>query len=197
MTGHAKSLAAQVGDLARDAGLARVPEVRVCHDSAANAFAAGSTRASVITVTNGTFTAWTESELRGVLAHEIAHLSAGDPRLFRFLAGVQHAANGLAAAILAWVALGLPTPFTILQAILLVVAVPIVVALTAVAMTRRREFVADALAARLTGDPEALATALLRVPASRNDRLGLARTLFVGCTHPTTGARIRRLMGSR
>lgn len=143
-----------------------------------NAFATGrSPRHAAVAVTTGILGAMSERELRGVLAHEISHITNRD-----MLVGTVAATIGGAISFLGNMAMwssffgggddeeGVPAPVLLLGAIL----APLAATLIQLAVSRSREYGADLSGARLTGDPEGLASALERLEAE-SERLRAER----------------------
>jgi heat shock protein HtpX len=150
------------------AGLPVTPELRVVDDAAPNAFAAGlRPTTSYVGVTTGLLRTMPQRELEAVLAHEVAHIRHRDTYLmtiatifagiialladigFRSLAyGGGRRNQGIIALVLALVGLAL-APYAALMLRL--------------SLSRRREFLADAGAAEILNDPEAMALALRRL----------------------------------
>jgi len=191
--------------LAERAQLPATPNLYVIPSHNINAFTVGSRRAASVAVTEGLLHHLTPREIAGVLAHEISHIANGDlfvmaladvaSRLTSLLSFV-----GLTVLILALpVMLLTPLDLPWLGLILLILA-PQMALLAQLGLSRVREFEADLSAARLTGDPEGLASALARIErANRSWR----DWLLPGRnppepswlrTHPLTSERIRRLM---
>lgn len=197
---------------------ARIPKPKVCliPGEAPNAFATGrNPQNAVVAVTEGIVRLLSPAELRGVLAHEIGHITNRDI-LIQSVAGVLATAITYIAYMLQWTAIfgggrsNEEGGAGGLGAILLAVLAPIAAALIQFAISRSREYEADATGARLSGDPIALATALGKLtawsqkvplpegnPATAhmfivNPFAGGMSSLF--STHPPAEERIRRLM---
>jgi heat shock protein HtpX len=203
------------------AGLPQPPPIYVVDDPAPNAFAAGrSPDKAYVCVTTGLLNLMDERELEGVIAHEISHVRNHDVRLMTLVAVLVGVVallsdfllrisffgggrrSGDAAGLIAF-ALGIAA---------LIIA-PIAAVLIQLCISRRREYLADASAAEITGDGEGLALALRKLQidttstrhASRavahlyienpqNQATGVG-TAFRGMfdTHPPLEDRIRRL----
>ena len=156
------------------AGLAKTPDVYIVDDPAPNAFAAGRTPdKAYVAATTGILALLDKRELEGVMAHEMAHVRNRDVRLMT-LAAVLVGVISMVADMLMWSlwlgggrgnndnggnALGA------IVAIVAIIMAPIGAALLQMSLSRRREFLADATAAELTGDPEGLARALWKLGA--------------------------------
>ncbi|GAB4554321.1 MAG: zinc metalloprotease HtpX [Ruegeria sp.] len=191
--------------LARKAGLPRVPDLYYVPSQLPNAFAVGSPANSAVCLSDGLLRVMTRRELAGVLAHEVAHIANRDLWLMG-LADVLSRVVSLAA----WVGqliLVLNLPLILIGAAyvpwhvpVLLVLSPTIMAVLQLALSRTREFDADRGGAELTGDPEALASALLKLerrtgrawediflPGRRIPQPSLLRT------HPPTEERVERL----
>lgn len=191
--------------LAGRAGLPAVPVPHYVPSPVVNAFAVGRRRASAIALTDGLLARLGPRELAAVLAHEVAHIAHGDLKVMN-LADYVSRLTGLFAlfgqALLivllpAWL-LGLGEPPWL--GLLLLLAAPQLALLAQLGLSRVREFDADLAAARLTGDPQALASALARIErASHSWRAwllpgwGNPEPSWLR-THPPTEERIRRLL---
>ena len=193
----ARELHAAVAELSRRAGLAVTPTLWWLPSPGINAFAAGHPDGAAIAVSDGAFRALSRHELLSVLAHEVAHVAAGDTRLMMigsvlFRITQVFAMHGLiaATALLFLTGDADAAPAGLIMALGL--ATP-AVALLYLALSRNREFAADLTAARLTGDAVGLARALERLERHRLDGGTLPHLLR---THPDTAERVNRLLGN-
>ncbi len=193
----ARDLHAAVSELSRRAGLAVTPTLWWLPSPGINAFAAGHPDGAAIAVSDGAFRALSRHELVSVLAHEVAHVAAGDTRLMMigsvlFRITQVFAMLGLiaATALLFLTGDADAAPAGLIMALGL--ATP-AVALLYLALSRNREFAADLTAARLTGDAVGLARALERLERHRLDGGTLPHLLR---THPDTAERVNRLLGN-
>jgi len=207
----ARELVTMVGRLARNAGLP-MPRVYICPQEAPNAFATGrNPRHAAVAVTKGALQLLTYEELEGVIGHELTHVKNRDTLISTVAATVAGAIN-----MLGWMAYmgggsrdregGHP-----LIALAMLLLAPIAAGLIQMAISRSREYVADAGGAEIAGTPLGLISALQkldaysrRIPlyganAAQNHmfiiepfsgRGGLTR-LFM--THPPTEERIAKL----
>jgi heat shock protein HtpX len=170
-----------------------------------NAFAAGQRSEAAIAVTDGLLRGLTGRQLTGVLAHEMSHIRSDDVRIMTLADTVGRLTHGVAYAGLALVVLGLPmlasgSALPLLIAAVLM-AIPTVVTLLQLALSRAREYDADLEAATLTGDPGGLASALQTL-AKREGRIwerilvphGRTPDPLLLRTHPPTDERVRRLL---
>ena len=173
------------------AGLPVTPELRVVDDAAPNAFAAGlRPTASYVGVTTGLLRTMPKRELEAVIAHEVSHIRNRDTYLmtmatvfagvialiadigFRSIAyGGRSRRGGALVAVLAIVGL-LLAPYAAL--------------LMRMSLSRRREYLADAGAAEILSDPEAMALALRRLELdSTTVRYADASTAHLWVESPT------------
>jgi heat shock protein HtpX len=206
---EAPQLYAMVRELAAEARVP-MPRIYVSEMAQPNAFATGrNPEHAAVSVTQGILQILDERELRAVLAHELSHVLNRD-----ILVSSIAAAIGSAFTYLAYMAFFFggdddESPLGGLGFILVWLVAPIAAALIQMAVSRSREYQADESGAILSHDPDALASALVkleetskRVPAPVNPaqahlfivnplRGGGVATLF--STHPPTGDRVRRL----
>jgi heat shock protein HtpX len=210
---EAPALHALVNELSARAGLPP-PRVHVIDQPHANAFATGRDPAhAAVAVTRGLLEVLDSRELRGVLAHELAHVKNRDVLVATVAAGLA-AAVGHLASVLAFSGLmgsrDGEEHGSGAQGLLFMLIAPIGATLVQLGISRSREYLADEEGARISGDPLALASALEKLqrgaeaapaeadPATASLHIvnpfgglgGLAR-LF--STHPPTEDRIRRL----
>jgi len=215
---QAPALHRMVDELARNA---RIPKPRVCimPGEQPNAFATGrNPQHGVVAVTEGILRLLTERELRGVLAHELAHIKNRDI-LVSSIAAVIAAAVGYIANALAFSSfLGGHQEDEEEEGsggggLLMMFVAPMLATLIQLAISRAREYMADETGAAICGDPEALARALEKLeqgaavlpaetaqPATAslfivNPFSGGSRMLNLFSTHPPMGERISRLRG--
>lgn len=196
---------AMLAAISRRAALPRTPELWYVPSRLPNAFAMGRPEDSAICVTDGLLRLLDRRELAAVLAHEVAHIAHRD----LWIMGLADAMSRLV-SVASWMGqiilvLNLPmlaaglavVPWSV---VLLLVFSPTAMALLQLALSRSREFDADLGAARLTGDPGGLVSALLKLerrtgrfweeiflPGRRIPEPSLLRT------HPPTDARVARL----
>lgn len=155
-----------------------------------NAFATGgSPRRAALCCTTGLLRSLDERQLRGVIAHELAHIQAHDTL-------ISSVAATLTATITALTAVALLLPLgeseetdvpNLLSGLMLVCLAPLAAVVVYFGVGRQREFRADERAAELTGDPEGLADALLRLEKdSRDFPLPKGRVLLAAAHLMTT-----------
>ena len=201
--------------LAEKAGLP-MPKVYIIPDSSPNAFATGrNPQHAAVAATEGILQALAPLELEGVIAHELAHVRHRDI-LISSVAATIAAAVMMVARMAMWAGMfaggrddrqGGSNPIALLA---MMIFAPMAAMMIQMAISRSREFAADAGAARITGNPHALAEALRkidaiakRVPLDANPATahmfivkpfsgqGL---LSLFSTHPPTEARIQALL---
>ena len=153
------------------AGLPVTPEVRVVDDPAPNAYAAGlRPEKSYVGVTTGLLATMPQRELEAVLAHEVAHIRNRDTYLMTVavvFAGVIALIADIGFRTIAYGG-GRSRGGGALVAILAIVGfilAPFAALLLRLSLSRRREYLADAGAAEILNDPEAMALALRRLQA--------------------------------
>jgi heat shock protein HtpX len=151
------------------------PKVYIIEDTAPNAFATGrDPKHAVIAFTTGILQKLSKVELEGVVAHEMSHIGNFDIRLMMIVATLVGMVALLSDWFLRWTwfhprhrsdenrqdQLG-----AILAIIALILALlsPIIATLMQLAISRKREYLADASAAMLTRNPEGLASALIKI----------------------------------
>jgi heat shock protein HtpX len=155
-----------VAELAARAGLP-MPRVYLIEDDSPNAFATGrDPRHAAIAATTGILRALSERELRGVMAHELAHVKHRD-----ILISTISATMAGAVSMLANVAMFFGgrddegRPVNPIAGLLVALLAPIAAGLIQMAISRAREFEADRGGAEISGDPRALASALEKIHA--------------------------------
>jgi heat shock protein HtpX len=206
-----------VRELTKD-GRLPVPRLYLSPAEQPNSFAVGrGPRSAAICCTEGLLRVLDEAELRGVLGHEIAHVSGHDLLGSSISAGLATVIT-FPAGLPRLVRLARPGPvgsgpgLGALEHALLLLLGPVAAVIVRLAVSQEREYQADAAGALLSGDPVALASALRKIDAGTAE-LALApdgRRISVGHlmiaspfrpeglarlfrTHPPAGERVRRL----
>lgn len=164
------------------AGMPFMPKVYIIHDPSPNAFAAGmNPKNSVVAVTTGLLDSMTRDELQGVVAHEISHIINRDIR-YMTIATIMVAAVAIMSQIFVRAMFfgggrsrssgkggGQAQIIMLVIALVFAILAPILIRLLYFALSRKREYLADASAARLTRYPEGLASALEKIGNSTLD----------------------------
>jgi heat shock protein HtpX len=204
---HGAQLLRLVEILADRAELARRPRLYVVPSTTLNAFAAGNRDNAAIAVTEGLLRRLSLREVASVIAHEMSHIRNNDLHVMTVADALTRFTQMLAYLGLLLAVLNVPAMIFDLQAfswiaVLLLYSAPLLNSLLQLALSRTREYDADAEAAGLTGDPAGLASALgaleryqgrfwedLMLPyhARRIPYPSLLRS------HPETAERIQRL----
>ena len=210
-----------VENLSIAAGLP-APKIYLIDDTALNAFATGrNPEKAVIVFTTGILQKLNKTELEGVAAHELSHVGNYDIRLMTLVVVLVGILTLLADFFLRFSFLGGrrsrdsggPQAAFLILGIVLALLSPIIATLIQLAISRRREYLADSSGALLTRYPEGLASALEKISRDtepleaankatahlyianplRNNRGGIGWFAGLFNTHPPIEERIRRL----
>jgi len=208
-----------VENLAITTGLP-MPKVYLVNDPAPNAFATGrDPEHAAVAATTGLLEIMNDSELEGVMAHEIAHVKNFDIRVTTIVFGLV-VVVGLVADVLARMAFfggmrrngGGSNPLILVVGLAAMILAPLLAALIQAAISRQREYLADATGALTTRHPEALASALTKLgeygrPLQKQQasmaHLWMADPIQPGVidrmfqTHPPIGERVKRLLENK
>jgi len=211
-----KILIYKVEDMAIAAGLP-TPKVYVQDSEYINAFATGrNPKEAVICVTTGALKKLNQEDLEGVIAHEMSHIKNYDIRVATVTIAVVGAISLISEILfysMFWGGGGRGrrdgNGLLIAIAILFVILAPIFARLTYLAISRRREYLADSNGAYLTRNPEGLAKALEKIkfdhPKTKPKGSKTVAPLYIAnpfksmsvsglwSTHPPIDERIRRL----
>jgi heat shock protein HtpX len=191
-----------------------MPRLYMIPQDQPNAFATGrSPKHAAVAVTRGITRLLSEDELRGVLAHELAHVRHRDILITSVASAIGGAITYLGYMLLFFGGDDDESPLGLVASLALVILAPIAATIIQLAISRQREFSADATGAEITGNPESLASALERleegakaVPMQVNQAAeplyivkpfsgGGIASLF--STHPPIEERVRRLRQMR
>jgi heat shock protein HtpX len=200
-----------------------MPKVYIIEDPAPNAFATGrDPEHAVVAATTGLLDIMNDSELEGVMAHEIGHVRNYDIRVSMIVFGLVVAVGFLSDIFVrfAWFGGGRNNnsgggnPVVFIIGLVAMLLAPIVASVVQLSVSRQREYLADATGALTTRHPDALASALLKLeqygkPMRKQNtsmahlwiadpnKPGAIAKLFA--THPPIADRVARLeaMGSR
>ena len=199
-----------------------MPKLYITPSSQPNAFATGRNPShAAVAVTEGIMQLLNRTELEGVLAHELAHIKNRDI-LISTIAAALAGAITMIGNMLQWSAMfgGLRGDddegggiFGMIGTLLMAILAPLAAALIQMAISRSREYEADATGAQIAGRPEGLANALLRMeqaahripmqvnPAASHmfivNPLSAQTIARLFSTHPPIEERVRRLQAMR
>ncbi|MGB8338328.1 MAG: zinc metalloprotease HtpX [Burkholderiales bacterium] len=201
-----------VKDLTQRAGLP-MPKVYLINEDQPNAFATGrNPEHAAVAATSGIMKILTERELRGVMAHELTHVKNRDILTSTVSATVAGAISSIAQFAGFFGARDSEGRSNPIVGILIMFLAPVAAMIIQMAISRTREFLADKGGAEISGDPEALASALEKIhryaqglplnaaemhPETAQMMImnplsgGGIKGLF--STHPDTGERVARL----
>jgi len=195
-----------------------MPKVYIIDDQAPNAFATGrDPKHAVVAATTGLLAIMDDDELEGVMAHELGHVQNYDIRVSTIVFGLVVAVGFIADILLRFSFFsggnrnnnnGGGNPILLVLGIVALVVSPLVAGVVQAAVSRQREYLADATGAMTTRHPEALASALEKLgtygrPVKRQNssmahmwisdpnKPGLIDKLF--STHPPLAERVERL----
>ena len=203
-----------VRELAQQAGLP-MPRVYVIEEDAPNAFATGrNPEHAAVAATTGIMRVLSDRELRGVMAHELGHVRHRDILISTISATMAGAISMLANFAMFFGGRNSEGRSTNpIAGILVMLLAPLAASLIQMAISRAREFEADRAGAEISGDPQALASALQKIEAyargipleaaERNPataQMMIINPLSGGgiaglfSTHPSTQERVERLM---
>ena len=201
-----------VESLSITAGLP-MPKLYIINDSSMNAFAAGTNpENSVICATTGLLESMDKVEIEGVMAHEISHIKNYDIRVSMAAVALTAVIGVLSDIVLRFIFLNdddedSKNPIALILGLFFVLISPLLATITRLAISRQREFLADATAVSLTRYPDGLISALEKLknnkPLKRQNsttaslfisnpmKQGFFQRLF--STHPPLDDRINRL----
>lgn len=191
-----------------------MPKVYIVDDSAPNAFATGrDPNHAHVAATSGILELMSDRELEAVMAHEMGHVRNYDIRVMMIVFGLVSAIGLIADLFLRMMWFGgnddnPPSPIFLVLGIVAAVLAPVVAILVQAAISRQREYLADATGAMTTRDPEGLASALEKLgsttTAVRRQNSSTAHLFFANplkgaslaklfSTHPPINERVARL----
>jgi heat shock protein HtpX len=140
-----------------------MPRLYVIPQDQPNAFATGRNyNHSAVAVTAGITRLLSPDELRGVVAHELAHIKHRDI-LIQSVAATIGAAITYIGYMLLWFGGDNNSPLGLIGSLAMVLLAPLAASIIQLAVSRQREYAADAGGAQICGNPESLASALLRL----------------------------------
>lgn len=194
------------------------PKVYIINDPAPNAFATGrDPKHAIVAATTGLLDIMEDSELEAVMAHEMGHVQNYDIRVSMIAFGLVSAISVISDFVLRMMIFGgdnrdnNSSPLMLIIGIVVIILAPIIAVIIQLAISRQREYLADATGAMTTRHPEALAKALEKLqqygkPMKKQStasahlffssplKPGFVNRLF--STHPPLEDRITRLRGN-
>lgn len=197
-----------------------IPKIYIVEDVAPNAFATGRNKEhAVVAVTSGLLKILNRSELEGVIAHELSHIGNRDILISTIVVVLAGFVSILADFFLRSQMFGgrnnnenRNNGIFVVIGIVLAILAPIFATLIQLAISRKREFLADASGALLTRYPEGLASALQKISASASPlrtKHNATAHLFIAnpfgpgksisrlfMTHPPVEDRVKALLGT-
>ncbi|OGI88417.1 zinc metalloprotease HtpX [Candidatus Nomurabacteria bacterium RIFCSPLOWO2_01_FULL_33_24] len=213
-----------VENLSITAGLP-MPKLYIINDPAPNAFATGRNKEhAIVAVTTGLLSVLDKNELEGVIAHELSHIGNRDILILTVVVVLVGFITLLSDLFLRMTFFGkrgggnrdsgkLEIILMMIGVVLAILA-PLIASLIKLAVSRKREFLADASGALLTRFPQGLASALEKIsqhsqkmekanraiahlfiadPFGQNKKMGFIHKMFL--THPPVEDRVKALMG--
>ena len=210
-----RTYASDVREMAQRAGMP-MPKITIIESDQPNAFATGRDPAhAAVAATTGLLTMLDRREIRAVMGHELAHVKNRDTLTMTVTATIAGAISALANfAFFFGAGNDRERPGGFIGVIAIMILAPMAAALVQMAISRGREYEADAGGAEISGDPQALASALQKIDAyARGGRVNLnaernpatahmfiinplnghgADNLF--STHPSTSNRVAALL---
>jgi len=204
-----------VENLAITVGI-QTPKIYVIDDPAPNAFATGrDPRHAIVAATTGLLDTMSDSELEAVMAHELGHVQNYDIRLGMITFGLVSAIGFLSDIIFRMFIFGDrdndQSPITIVIGLVVMILAPIIATMVQMAISRQREYLADATSAMTTRNPDSMVSALQKLqtngrPMKRQNsasahlfisnplKPGMLNKIF--STHPPLADRIARLQNN-
>jgi heat shock protein HtpX len=182
-----------------------MPALYVIHEDQPNAFATGrSPERAAVAVNTGLLDMMSEREVAGVVAHELAHIKNRDTLIMTVTATLAGAIGMLAQFGFLFGGRGSDgrsNPFGPIGMILMLVLAPIAAMIVQMAVSRSREYEADRVGAEITGDPRALASALMRLESYKEGRVNEAAEANPASAHvfiinPLSGLRMDGLFST-
>ena len=209
---------AMIRELSQRAGLP-MPRVYIIDEAQPNAFATGrNPQHAAVAATRGILQLLSARELRGVMAHELAHVAHRDILISTISATMAGAISALANFAMFFGGRDENgRPVNPLAGLLVMILAPMAASLLQMAISRAREFEADRGGAEISGDPDALADALAKIQMYAEGRIPMgpaeahpetAQMMILNplsadglkglfSTHPPTAERIARLRAMR
>jgi heat shock protein HtpX len=199
---NAPELVALVRELAQRANLP-MPQVYVMESAQPNAFATGrNPRHAAVAVSTGLLNMLNRDEIAGVIAHELSHISNRDTLTMSITATIAGAISMLAQFGLFFGGGARDNNGAgIIGTLVMVILAPLAAMIVQMAISRTREYAADELGARISGRPDALASALAKISSAAHmienetaERAPATAHLFI--VNPLSGQRMDNLFST-
>jgi len=208
-----RAYVADVKQMATDAGMP-LPKITIIPNNQPNAFATGrNPENAAVAATTGLLDMLNRAEIRGVMAHELAHVKNRDTLTMTITATIAGAISMLANFAMFFGGNDRERPGGMIGTIALMLLAPMAAGLVQMAISRSREYEADRVGAEIANDPDALASALQKIEAyargnmnPQAERNPATAHMFIinplngkgadnlFSTHPATHNRVRALM---
>ncbi|WP_292052624.1 MULTISPECIES: zinc metalloprotease HtpX [unclassified Brevundimonas] len=208
-----RAYVADTKQMALDAGMP-LPKITIIPNNQPNAFATGrNPQNAAVAATTGLLDMLTRAEIRGVMAHELAHVKNRDTLTMTITATIAGAISMLANFAMFFGGNDRDRPGGMIGTIALMLLAPMAAGLVQMAISRSREYEADRVGAEIANDPDALASALQKIEAyargnmnPQAERNPATAHMFIinplngkgadnlFSTHPATHNRVRALM---
>lgn len=179
-----------------------MPKIYIIDDPAPNAFATGrDPNHAVVAATTGLLDMMTDTELEAVMAHELGHVQNYDIRVMMIVFGLVSAIGLIADLLFQFMWFRddeeSPNPLFLVLGIVAAIVAPIVASLVQLAVSRRREYLADSTSVLTTRYPEGLVTALEKIrdhgSTMRRQNTATAHLFFA---NPLSGKSLARLFST-
>jgi len=199
---NAAELVALVRELAGRANLP-MPQVYVMESTQPNAFATGrNPQHAAVAVSTGLIDVLNRDEIAGVVAHELAHIKNRDTLTMTVTATIAGAISMLAQFGLFFGGGARDNNGTgVIGTLLMVILAPLAAMIVQMAISRTREYAADSLGGRISGRPDALASALAKISSAAHaienetaERAPATAHLFI--VNPLSGQRMDNLFST-
>jgi heat shock protein HtpX len=199
---NAPELVALVRELAERANLP-MPQVYIMESAQPNAFATGrNPQHAAVAVSTGLIDALNRDEIAGVVAHELAHVKNRDTLIMTVTATIAGAISMLAQFGLFFGGGARDNNGTgVIGTLLMVILAPLAAMIVQMAISRTREYAADSLGGRISGRPDALASALAKISSAAHsienetaERAPATAHLFI--VNPLSGQRMDNLFST-
>ena len=208
-----RAYVADVKQMALDAGMP-LPKITIIPNNQPNAFATGrNPENAALAATTGLLDMLNRAEIRGVMAHELAHVKNRDTLTMTITATIAGAISMLANFAMFFGGNDRDRPGGMIGTIALMILAPMAAGLVQMAISRSREYEADRVGAEIANDPDALASALQKIEAyargnmnPQAERNPATAHMFIinplngkgadnlFSTHPATHNRVRALL---